>query len=272
MRLADAPVPRRAERTLRRETERNRSQAIMERKAHRSGRFLVRLLVLSFAGFVVAALQRERKAEIEPELDAPKRRERETPLAETPVAPARRRVSTPRRLAVGFALTVIFFAGAAITAGAGNEVAGLLDDTASTDTTMTSASAPDASATTPSADPAAAPAPVPAPETSTETAPSAPADSSSADASADDDAPATGHGSSSSVDPAASAASSDSPEGGGSGSDVAPAARLPSNEGNRPVNHQREGCPSRARRTDDEAQIEKGGHGHADRSLDPSTA
>jgi hypothetical protein len=194
----------------------------MERKAHRSGRFLVRLLVLSFAGFVVAALHRERKAEIEPELDAPKRRYREAPdpTPETPAAG--RRVSTPRRLAVGFALTAIFFAGAAFTAGAGNEVAGLLEETASTDTTLTSASAPDASATPPSADSAAAPAPAPAPETSTEAAPSAPADSSSSD-SADDDAPATGHGSASSSEPAAPAASSDSPEGGGSGSGVAPA-------------------------------------------------
>ena len=194
----------------------------MERKAHRSGRFLVRLLVLSFAGFVVAALHRERKAEIEPELDAPKRRHREAPDP-TPETPAARpHLSMTRRLAVGFALTVIFFAGAALTAGAGNEVAGLLEDTASTDTTMTSASAPDASATTPSADSVAAPAP--APEMSTEAAPSAPADSSSSDSSADDDAPATGHGSSSSADPAAPAASSDSPLGGGSGSGVAPAA------------------------------------------------
>src|SRR5438270_13573813 len=84
--------------------QRTRSQAIMERKAHRSGRFLVRLLVLSLAGFVVAALHHERKAVIEPELDAPKRRHREAPdpTPETPAA--RRRLSTPRRLAVGFAL------------------------------------------------------------------------------------------------------------------------------------------------------------------------
>jgi hypothetical protein len=120
----------------------------MERKAHRSGRFLVRLLVLSLAGFAAAALHRERKAVIEPELDAPKRRERELldSTAETHVALARRRVSTPRRLAVGLALTAIFFAGAAFTAGAGNEVAGLLEDAASTDTTLTSSSAPDPSA------------------------------------------------------------------------------------------------------------------------------
>src|SRR5919197_1607844 len=199
--------------------QRNWSQAIMERKAHRSGRFLVRLLLLSLAGIAAAALQRERKAVIEPELDAPKPREREAPDSTFETSPARRRLSTPRRLAVGFALTAIFFAGAAFTAGAGNEVAGLLEDTASTDTTLTSSSAPDASAAAVSTDPAAAPAP----ETSTDAAPSAPADSSSSDASAsDDDAPATGHGSSAAAQEPAPAAS-DSSLGGGSGA-LAPAA------------------------------------------------
>src|SRR5919199_1628454 len=124
--------------------QRNRSQAIMERNAHRTGRFLVRLLVFSLAGLVVTALQRERKAVIEPELDAPKRREREAP-ASTLDTPASPRLSTPRRLAVGLGLTVVFFAGAALTAGAGNEVAGLLEETASTET-LTSASSPDPSA------------------------------------------------------------------------------------------------------------------------------
>lgn len=190
----------------------------MERKAHRTGRFLVRLLVLSLAGLAAAALHRERKAVIEPELDLPKRRALEAPdsLVEAPAA--RRRLSTPRRLAIGFTLTAIFFAGAAFTAGAGNEVAGLLEDTSSTDTTMTS-SAPDPSAAAVSTDPVAAPAPASAPETST-----APADSSSSDTSApaDDDAPATGHGSSAAAQEPAPAAS-DSSLGGGSGA-VAPAA------------------------------------------------
>ena len=183
----------------------------MERKAHRSGRFLVRLLLLSLAGFAAAALHRERKAVIEPELDAPRPGREALDSPETPAASARQRVSTPRRLAVGLGLTVIFFAGAALTAGAGNEVAGLLD-TASTDTTLTSASAPDPSAAAVSTDPVAAPAPAPAPapETSTDAAPSA----------SDDDAPATGHGPSAA--PAAPSAS-DPSVGGGSGA-VAPAA------------------------------------------------
>jgi hypothetical protein len=194
----------------------------MERKAHRSGRFLVRLLVLSLAGFAAAALHRERKAVIEPELDAPTRRERKAPDSTVEAPATRPRLSSPRRLVVGFALTAIFFAGAAFTAGAGNEVAGLLEDTASTDTTLTSSSAPDPSAAAVATDPVAAPAP--APETSTDAAPSAPADSSSSDssASADDDAPATGHGSSAAAQQPASSAS-DSSLGGGSGA-VAPAA------------------------------------------------
>jgi hypothetical protein len=197
----------------------------MERKAHRTGRFLVRLLVLSLAGFAAAALHRERKAVIEPELDLPKRPGREAlDSPETPAASARLRLSTPRRLAVGLGLTVIFFAGAALTAGAGNEVAGLLD-TASTDTTLTSSSAPDPSAAAVSTDPVAAPAPAAAPETSTDAASSAPAGSSSSDSSTSaDDAPATGHGSSASAEqPAPAPAASDSSVGGGSAGD-APAA------------------------------------------------
>jgi hypothetical protein len=193
----------------------------MERKAHRTGRFFVRLLVLSLAGFAAAALHRERRAVIEPELDAPKRRQHEVhdSTAETRVALARRRLSTPRRLAVGLALTVIFFAGAAFTAGAGNEVASLLD-TSTTDTTATSAPAPDASAAPVTTDTVAAPAPAPAPETSTDetstdAAPSAPA--------ADDDAPATGHGSSAQAAEQPAPAASDSSLGGGSAGD-APAA------------------------------------------------
>ena len=191
----------------------------MERKAHRTGRFFVRLLVLSLAGFAAAALHRERRAVIEPELDVPKRRQHEVhdSTAETRVALARRRLSTPRRLAVGLALTVIFFAGAAFTAGAGNEVASLLD-TSTTDTTATSAPAPDASAAPVTTDTVAAPAPAPetsTDETSTDAAPSAPA--------ADDDAPATGHGSSAQPAEQPAPAASDSSLGGGSAGD-APAA------------------------------------------------
>jgi hypothetical protein len=191
----------------------------MQRKAHRTGRFLVRLLVLTLAGYVVSTLQRGRPAVPEPELvlDSPPE-----PVSELGEAGAlRRRLGTPRRIAVGFALTTIFFAGAAFTAGAGNEVASMLDGSTA-ETTATDASAP-----------AAAPAPAPAEtstaaDTSTTTAQdpaAAPADSSSSDASAStdpsaapsdassaDDAPASGHGpgsSSSASSDGSSAAASD---------------------------------------------------------------
>jgi hypothetical protein len=192
----------------------------MERKAHRSGRLLVRLLVFSLAGYLVTALHRERKAVIEPELDAPKRRERrdhQAPEARPEAPAARARVSAPRRLAVGFALTAIFFAGAALTAGAGNEVAGLIEDTSTTEATLTSSTpAPDASAADPSAGSAEAPA-----------APSAPADGStdaSADSSSDDDAPATGHGSSAGQPSSSSASDSAAPSDGSADASASGAA------------------------------------------------
>ena len=196
----------------------------MERKAHRSGRFLVRLLVLSLAGYVVAALQRERKAVIEPELDAPKRRERRNhPVpAPAPEAPApERRVSAPRRFGVGLALTAIFFAGAALTAGAGNEVAGLLEQTSSTEATSTSTpAAADSGSLDSSAGTVTASAP--APDSSSAAAPSNPADAS-ADSSSDD-APATGHGSSSAGESSAAPSASDpAASSDGSASDAAPA-------------------------------------------------
>ena len=167
----------------------------MERKAHRTGRFLVRLLVLSLAGYVVSTLQRERPADPEPELTLP------PPLkpASEP-RPERRRLGTPRRLAVGFALTTIFFAGAALTAGAGNEVGSMLDQSSTAETTSTDASAPaaapaDSSAADPSAAPttstdSAAPADTSTSDTTTTADPSA----SSTDTSSADDAPASGHG------------------------------------------------------------------------------
>ena len=196
----------------------------MERKAHRSGRLFTRLLVLSLAGYVVAALGHERKAVVEPELDAPKRRARRVrrvlqtpdPAPQAPAPTASLRVSVQRRLALAFSLATIFFAGAALTAGAGNEVAGLLEQTSSTDTTLTSSSAPDSSAADPSASSVAEPA-----ADSSAAAPSAPADAS-ADSSADD-APATGHSSASAGQPSASASDPAAPSD-SSASDAAPAA------------------------------------------------
>ncbi|TMK95726.1 MAG: hypothetical protein E6G42_02080 [Actinobacteria bacterium] len=201
----------------------------MERKAHRSGRFLVRLLVLSLAGYVVSTLRRERAADPEPELVY------EQPYEPVETRVERRRLGAPRRIAVGFALTTIFFAGAAFTAGAGNEVAGLLD-TSTTDTTTTDASAPAAAPADPSAssDPSAA-------ATATDpsaAAPSAPADTSTASSSADD-SPASGHGPGSSAAPASPADSSAPAPSDGSASAAAPAgAPTPSSQSqSAPRNH-----------------------------------
>ena len=77
----------------------------MERKAHRSGRFFVRLLVLSLAGFAAAALHRERKAVIEPELDAPKRRERKAPDSTAAAPVITRKCCSASRLTVTSAIT-----------------------------------------------------------------------------------------------------------------------------------------------------------------------
>src|SRR5207248_6573687 len=148
---------------------------------------------LSLAGYVVSSLQRERRANPEPELTHEPPRE---PAVEAREPRARPRLGTPRRLAVGLALTTIFFAGAALTAGAGNEVAGLLDQSSTAETTSTDAAAPAAApADTSVADPSAT-----APDPSATT--TAPADTSTTDASGStdpsassgDDAPASGHG------------------------------------------------------------------------------
>jgi hypothetical protein len=185
----------------------------MERKAHRMGRFLVRLLVLSLAGYVVSALRPTRAADPEPELMYEPPRELETSDAAEPGI-ARKRVGTTRRIAVGFALTTVFFAGAALTAGAGNEIAGMLEETTTTVESTAPEAAPAPADASASSD---ASAPDPAADPSADA--SAPADSSadaaaSADATAPaDDAPASGHGADSN---GAAASSSDA-------SDAAPA-------------------------------------------------
>jgi hypothetical protein len=209
----------------------------MERKAHRSGRFLFRLLVLSLAGFVVAAFHRERRAIIEPELDAaPARLDHFDPEHKHDAPVARRRLGTPRRIAVGFALTTLFFAGAAFTAGAGNEVASMLDQTPTTDTSAADASAAAPADSSTSSDPAAA-----APATD----PSAPAPSAPSDSSADpsaaadpnaasaDDAPASGHGSGSNAAPSSSAAAPADGSASGSAPAATPAPSAPAKPASR---------------------------------------
>jgi hypothetical protein len=155
----------------------------MHRTSH-PGRFFSRLLFVSLLGYALAAVRSDRDPELETgQADAAF----SPPLepADPRPKPAKRR-STARRVAVGTVLTMTFFAGAAFTAGAGNEVAAKLDSSelsapaqapASADPSASDAApaaaptadpAPDAA---PAADPTAAPAPADAPAAAPETAP-----------------------------------------------------------------------------------------------------
>ena len=147
----------------------------MHRTSH-PGRFLSRLLFVSLLGYAFASLRGDN-----PDFEYPKARpEFRPPLepADPRPKPAKRR-STVRRAALGTLLTVIFFAGAAFTAGAGNEVAAKLDSSDASAPAAADASAPDSA---PVADPAAA-----APAADPNAAP-APADAPAADPAAADDA------------------------------------------------------------------------------------
>ena len=177
----------------------------MHRTSHH-GRFFSRLLFVSLLGYAFAAVRSDRNPDLEPmQADAAF----SPPLepADPRPKPAKRR-STPRRVVLGTVLTMTFFAGAAFTAGAGNEVASKLESTdvsapaqadASADASASDAApaaAPDAAPTAdpapdaaPAADPTAAPAPADAPAAAPEAAPeAAPA------ASADDAAAGSGSG------------------------------------------------------------------------------
>src|SRR5207248_6499403 len=199
----------------------NWSQGQMHRTTHH-GRLLSRLLFVSLLGYAFASLRSDdasvsATSELDPAFRPP------LEPAEPRPKPTKRR-STPRRVALGTLLTVIFFAGAAFTAGAGNEVASKLDSTdasapaqapAAADPSAADAqpaAAPDAapaadpaSAPAPAADPNAAPAPADAPA-------AAPASAPAADPSAADDAVAgSGSGASAQVSAAPPAASSSAP-------------------------------------------------------------
>ena len=154
----------------------------MHRTTHH-GRLFSRLLFVSLLGYAFASLRNDGPVSATRELDPAFRPPLEP--AEPRPKPTKRR-STPRRVALGTLLTVIFFAGAAFTAGAGNEIASKLDSTdasapAAADPAATDAqpaAAPDAapaadpaSAPAPAADPSAAPAPADAPAAAPESAP-----------------------------------------------------------------------------------------------------
>lgn len=157
----------------------------MQRKSHRTGRFLFRLLLLALAGWALSerrpgATLDEPAASGLGAADAPSPAEPvgdPVPRAEPP------RRFRPRRIALGAVLAALFFAGAAFTAAAGNEVASALGDGVTT--TSTTAQEPEAAAPAAPEEPAAA-----APAAPSEPAPADPAPAAAEPAPASEPAPA----------------------------------------------------------------------------------
>ena len=207
----------------------------MPRNQH-LGRLLSRLLFLSLLGFAFAS-----RGDASPTRGRSDDRSFSPPLepADPRPKPAKR-YSRPRRIALGTVMTLVFFAGAAFTAGAGNQIASALDSTQSQSSDApaatsaggetsdsepatgsaaapTAAPAPDAAA--PAADPNAAPAAAPAAAPDATPAPdsSASPDSSVAPTSASDssspstDDPVAGSGSGATGQASARAASASVP-------------------------------------------------------------
>jgi hypothetical protein len=182
----------------------------MPRNQH-PGRLLSRLLFLSLLGYAFAALRGD---------VSPTRRQSDERSFSPPLEPAdprpkpAKRYSRPRRVALGTVMTLVFFAGAAFTAGAGNQIASALDSTQSQSSdapaatsaggetsdsepatgaaaTPTAAPAPDAAA--PAADPNAAPAAAPAaaPDASAPDSSASPDSSAAPTSSSDSSSPST---------------------------------------------------------------------------------
>jgi hypothetical protein len=180
----------------------------MPRNSHH-GRFLSRLLLLSLFGYALAAL---RGGDSPARGTTPAEPAFSPPLepADPRPKPAKRR-STPRRIALGTVLTIVFFAGAAFTAGAGNQIAAALDDSQSAAPAATSADASTADAA-PAAAPEAAPAADPA--VSADAAPAADPNAAAAPA----EAPAAAPEAAPASDASSSATTSDEDAVAGSGS------------------------------------------------------
>src|SRR5712691_1502474 len=190
----------------------NGSQGMNSKHHHRTGRFLFRLFFVSFAGWALVALGRGRGDDFEYPRSRPRvwgdRDEAagDQPTASDPKAgDASRKPSTARRAAVASMFTALFFAGAAFTAGAGDQAAKLLQDSTDSTTTAEVTEAAPSDPAQPAADAASAapaevaPAADPAPSTQGSTAAAAAAAGSStpdasapaADASSGEVAPAT---------------------------------------------------------------------------------
>jgi hypothetical protein len=151
-----------------------------------TGRLLFRLFFFtSLVGWALVALGREKRPEqeVSAEADAPPRRE--LPPIQRPHASrvkldrweAGKGPAGRRRIALATAFTALFFGGAALTAGAGDQTSKLLDEV----TTEATAPAADSSqpaetpAVQPEAQPEAQPESAPAPEAAPEAEPAAPA-------------------------------------------------------------------------------------------------
>ena len=177
----------------------------MHRTSHH-GRLFSRLLFVSLLGYAFAAL----RSDPDPDFELAQSHAAFSPPlepAEPRPKPAKRR-STPRRVVLGTLLTMTFFAGAAFTAGAGNEVAAKLDSSDVSAPAQASASA-DASAS--DAAPAAAPDAAPAADPAPDAAPAADPSAAPAPATAPADEPAAA------PDAAPAASADDAVAGSGSG-------------------------------------------------------
>src|SRR4051795_1223054 len=136
----------------------------MDSKRSTSRRF-VRLLAFFLGGYVVASIVRNDRANVQPLPDTSVTAE---PESTTPVqfASQPRRRSLPARLAFASAFVTLFFAGAALTAGAGDQVAQLVEGDQSVAVATTDATTTDAAPAEPAPDlapPAETTAPAPPP-------------------------------------------------------------------------------------------------------------
>src|SRR3954452_5379282 len=133
----------------------------MDSKRSTSRRF-VRLLALFLGGYVVASLVRNDRANVHPLHDTSVTAESE-PTTPVQFAPQPRRRSLPARLAIAGTFVTLFFAGAALTAGAGDQVAQLVEGGQSVAVATTDAATTDAAPAPDAAPPAETTAPAPPP-------------------------------------------------------------------------------------------------------------
>jgi hypothetical protein len=133
-----------------------------------TSRRLARLIAVFLGGYVVASLVRSERPHVNPLHEDVTESESPTPVQ---LVPQRRRRSLPARLAFAATFVMLFFAGAALTAGAGDQAVQLVEgDQSAAVATTTDAVTTDAAP----ADAAPAAAPDPAPPVDTTSAPAPP--------------------------------------------------------------------------------------------------